>query len=109
MLKRIVKEGHSIGSMGYTPVDFLYANNSYIEEQIVSADEQFEKVLGYAPRLFLPLFGAFRITFLLCRGRLSFYGVLEEMDFILLIIQPLMLILLLRHCVIRYPKPAVLY
>ena len=44
--------------MGYTPVDFLYANNSYIEEQIVSADEQFEKVLGQAPRLFLPSFGA---------------------------------------------------
>lgn len=57
-LERILADGHTIGSSGVERIDFLYANNTYIEQQIVDADGIFKEVIGYAPDLFLPTNGA---------------------------------------------------
>jgi len=57
-LQRILADGHIIGSSGVERIDFLYANNTYIEQQIVDADDIFKEMIGYAPDLFFPTNGA---------------------------------------------------
>ena len=58
-LQRIVDEGHSIGSKGQNPqVNYLYANNTYIEQQITGADAVFKEAIGFIPSLFAPSYGA---------------------------------------------------
>lgn len=60
LVQRMINEGHTIGSMGVSSnpqIDFLYANNTLIEEQIIGADAQFKETIGFVPNLFLPSFG----------------------------------------------------
>jgi peptidoglycan/xylan/chitin deacetylase (PgdA/CDA1 family) len=61
LLQRMIDEGHTIGSMGQSSnpqIDFLYANNTFIEQQITGADADFEKAIGFAPTLYMPSMGA---------------------------------------------------
>jgi peptidoglycan/xylan/chitin deacetylase (PgdA/CDA1 family) len=45
----------------FTVINFLYANETLIEQQITGADEDFKKAIGYAPNLYMPSFGAMDI------------------------------------------------
>jgi len=61
LLQRMVDEGHTIGSKGQSSnpqVNFLYANNTYIEQQITGADSDFKEAIGFVPSLYAPSFGA---------------------------------------------------
>eukprot|EP00984_Skeletonema_dohrnii_P006559 scaffold2351_cov84-Skeletonema_dohrnii-CCMP3373.AAC.19 len=61
LLQRMVDEGHTIGSTGQSSnpqVNFLYANNTYIEQQITGADSDFKEAIGFVPSLYAPSFGA---------------------------------------------------
>eukprot|EP00986_Skeletonema_menzelii_P010432 scaffold5070_cov145-Skeletonema_menzelii.AAC.2 len=42
-------------------VNFLYANNTYIEQQITCADVDFKGAIGFVPSLYAPSFGALDI------------------------------------------------
>ena len=61
LLQNIVADGHTIASNGQSSqpqINFLYANETLIEQQITGADEDFKKAIGYAPNLYMPSFGA---------------------------------------------------
>jgi hypothetical protein len=61
LLQNIVADGHTIASNGQSSnpqINFLYANETLIEQQIMGADEDFKKAIGYAPNLYMPSFGA---------------------------------------------------
>lgn len=61
LVQRMIDEGHTIGSMGQSSnpqIDFLYANNTFIEQQITNADAEFLDAIGFAPTLYMPSFGA---------------------------------------------------
>lgn len=54
-------QGHTIGSKGASSdpqINFLYANNTYIIDEVSKADAAFKEYLGFVPTLYQPSFGA---------------------------------------------------
>ncbi len=57
LLKRIVAEGHTIGSHGQTHRSLLFHRRDHIRREIISADDSIQSVIGEAPGLLRPPFG----------------------------------------------------
>ena len=53
-LQRVIDEGHTVGSKGMAQINYLYANNTYIESQVAGADAVFKDLIGYVPDIFQP-------------------------------------------------------
>ncbi|MFD2615466.1 polysaccharide deacetylase family protein [Paenibacillus gansuensis] len=64
MLKRILKEGHTIGNHTYSHANLPKKTAQQVKQQIVAADDAIEKVTGDVPSLFRAPYGAVNDTVL---------------------------------------------
>lgn len=57
LLKRMLKEGHTIGTHSYNHIDLSYQDRSQIEYQLEEPANLVEKVTGRRPRFVRPPYG----------------------------------------------------
>lgn len=59
MMKRIVNEGHGIGNHSWSHPDFKHKWSSKVREEILSTQQEIQKVVGRKPDLIRPPHGSF--------------------------------------------------
>lgn len=80
MLRRIVEEGHEIGNHTYSHHQLSRLSDEKIRQELVSTQEEIQKVLGFVPKLLRPPYGAYRNDNLPLFDELGFHVVLWSVD-----------------------------
>jgi polysaccharide deacetylase family sporulation protein PdaB len=80
MLKRIAEEGHEIGNHTFSHPQLKKLSDEKVREQIVSTQEEIRAVLGFAPKLLRPPYGAYKKASLSLFEELGLHVILWSVD-----------------------------
>lgn len=80
MLRRIIEEGHEVGNHSFSHPQLKRLSDEDVRRELVSTQDEIRKVLGFAPKLLRPPYGAYRDASLALFEELGLHVILWSVD-----------------------------